>query len=170
MRAAFLLAGIALASAAPVGSSTTANYQDIKILPLTRKKLLWWPSLGSCIFPPTEMLCGTRDYCNSFDDPNIESRIYESAQQCFDAHEPGPSVSKKRPWVEAFDFCLHTPSEIYCGTRRYCQRFDFAERMFQPQYSSRQACLDDHEEEPNQRSVDVSPPLNIAQDSQLKTR
>ncbi|EQL03010.1 hypothetical protein G6O67_001849 [Ophiocordyceps sinensis] len=109
----------------------------------------------------TNDMCGTQIYCDAFDSAGLNKPTgFANAQECFDAHEPGPILpwigapSRVRPaWCEKgvysnecpFMCGLHgTYTDELCGTKAYCDAFD----LVKPKplgYKNAEACFDAHD-------------------------
>ncbi|EFY87346.1 hypothetical protein MAC_06581 [Metarhizium acridum CQMa 102] len=101
---------------------------------------------GSSMY--TDEACGTKMYCEAFDDiGNVTDRKFTSSKQCFAAHEPEPL-----PWREPGQFASLCGSSKFtdedCGTEMYCKAFDNIKNVTDRKFTSSKQCFDAHEPKP----------------------
>ncbi|PHH63978.1 hypothetical protein CDD81_5197 [Ophiocordyceps australis] len=142
--------------------------------------LLPWIAQGSHMaqcgagpWPITDARCGTQRYCEAHDTVSIvrtdmpvgtrkerlaeaaKTRPFVSAAQCFAAHEPNPSPSRRlEPWVDVTErqhqLCgLYHYRESECGTARYCAAFDHEPELIDGRFANSVRCLRAHKKPPS---------------------
>ncbi|PHH72598.1 hypothetical protein CDD80_4416 [Ophiocordyceps camponoti-rufipedis] len=108
-----------------------------------------------------EDLCGTQRYCDAVDvEPELGDGRFDSADECYAAHEPRPVgwTARNKSLRMAWHF-QHSPRirqwcveqrfwHIACGTEGYCEGYDIDFNNTDARFESRAACLDAFEDRP----------------------